>query len=172
MRGAAADAKRYRDGYPDLEDDIEMARNLDFYSNKLTSYPEGDLIDNIHKKWFGNYKLLERHHGFIQWLFPIRERGLNGAAQTLQLHEAKSIANSSPLKNRVIKSYEMMLNFFGMELANRSTGQITRHYNWKSRYEHLNNSSHNYLRITRILKFLGEIGLEKIQKSFRGICSS
>lgn len=36
--------------------------------------PIGDTIDNIHKKWFGAYDLLEEHHGYIQWIFPIRYR--------------------------------------------------------------------------------------------------
>ncbi len=49
----------------------------------------GDYIDDIHSEWFGNYTLLEDHHGYIQWLFPIREQGMNFHAQELQLHEAK-----------------------------------------------------------------------------------
>lgn len=39
--------------------------NFLFYSNKVPSIPDGDLIDNIHAKWFGNYRLLEAHHGFV-----------------------------------------------------------------------------------------------------------
>ena len=30
-------------------------------------------VEVIHKKWFGQYTLLEKHHGYIQWLFPIFE---------------------------------------------------------------------------------------------------
>ena len=40
-------------------------------------------------EWKGNYEWLERHHGYIQWLFPIRERGLNWDAQELQPHEIR-----------------------------------------------------------------------------------
>ena len=29
----------------------------------------GDKIDDIHSKWFGDYELLERHHGYIQWYY-------------------------------------------------------------------------------------------------------
>ena len=53
------------------------------------SHSTGDLIDEIHKKWFGNHGLLEEHHGYIQCLFPIREQGMNFHAQELQLHEAQ-----------------------------------------------------------------------------------
>lgn len=38
---------------------------------------------------------------------------------------------------RVLKSYGMMLDFYGMELDPK-TGRITRAENWKSRFQHLN----------------------------------
>jgi hypothetical protein len=44
--------------------------NVKFYMNKIESQPSGDFIDTIHKKWWGNYNLLEAHHGYIQWIFP------------------------------------------------------------------------------------------------------
>ena len=47
----------------------------------------GDYIDEIHKEWKGDYDRLEWHHGYIQWLFPIRESGMNWHAQELQSHE-------------------------------------------------------------------------------------
>ena len=49
----------------------------------------GDYIDVIHKKWWGKHDHLEYNHSYIQWLFPIRERGLNMYADELQLHEAE-----------------------------------------------------------------------------------
>ena len=36
------------------------------------------------------------------------------------------------------------------------TGEVERSQNYKDRFKNLNTSSHNYLRITRILKCLGE----------------
>jgi len=164
---SADDAKRYRDGYPGKEDDAKILTNLEFYSNKRASKPEGDTIENIHKKWLGKYGLLEAHHGYIQWLFPIREDGLNHYAEQLQLHEAKAIASDPILQGRIITSYELMLNFYGMKLVDRKTGKIERNpENWKERYSHLNHSFHNYLRITRILKCLGEVGLEHFKIHF------
>jgi len=118
------------------------------------------------KKWFGNNGLLESHHGYIQWLFPIREDGLNHHAQKLQLHEAKSISADPILLGRVITSYELMLDFYGLKLLDRTKGTIGRSENWKSRYSHLNRSFHNYLRITRILKCLGEVELEHFKLHF------
>jgi len=98
--------------------------------------------------------------------FPIREDGLNHHAQRLQLHEAKAIASDPILRDRVITSYELMLDFYGMKLADREKGILARGDNWKQRYSHLNRSFHNYLRITRILKCFGEVGLEHFKIHF------
>ena len=38
---------------------------------------------------------------------------------------------------RVLRSYEMMLDFYGMEL-DKETGKISRAQNWKDRFPHLN----------------------------------
>jgi len=60
----------------------------------------------------------------------------------------------------------MMLDFYGMILLDQTTGSIGRAPNWKERYNELNCSDHNYLRITRIMKCLGEIGLEHYKYQF------
>ncbi len=41
---------------------------------------------------------------------------------------------------------------------------MKRSVNWKDRFRNLNYSSHNYLRITRILKCLGEFGFEHLKE--------
>jgi hypothetical protein len=51
-----------------------------------------------------------------QWLFPIREHGLNSMAQPLQKHEAEAITNDPQMKARAIKSYQLMLDFYGMKM--------------------------------------------------------
>ena len=139
--------------------------------SERASEPNGALIDVIHKPhelggWFGDYDLLEAHHGYIQWLFPIREFGMNGRAQELQLHEARAIAADPVLKRRLRKSYELMLHFYGMKLKDAESGEIERGDDWRNRYRHLNSSFHNYLRITRILKCLGECGFEHYKWPF------
>jgi hypothetical protein len=72
----------------------------------------GNYIDTIHEPaelggWFGDFELLEQHHGYIQWLFPIRENGMNMRAQELQLHEAVAIRNDPKCRARVVKSYQV-----------------------------------------------------------------
>jgi len=165
-RSAKEDLERYRNGYPDLEDDPTQNDNLKFYKNEIPSRPEGDYIDIIHSKWFGNYDLLESHHGYIQWIFPIREHGVNMLSQVLQPHEIEGIKADPQCRKRVIRSYGLMLDFYGMQLSNEETGALTRSKKWKHRYAHLNRSFHNYLRITRILKSLGELGLEHFKIHF------
>ena len=111
--------------------------------------------------------MLEQHHGYIQWLFPIQEQGLNSHAQPLQKHEIAKLKNDEIVRNRLIKSYELMLDFFGMKLANHDSGLIARSDEYqKQQYRLLNTSFHNYLRITRILKCLGEFDLQHFQAPF------
>jgi hypothetical protein len=69
--------------HPDLWD------NYRFYTNQLGMRPSGLLVEDILKKGPGNDAFFEDHPGLIQWLFPIREPGMNLQAQPLQLHEAQ-----------------------------------------------------------------------------------
>ena len=57
--------------------------------------------------------------------------------------------NDLEIARRIVRSYEMMLNFYGMELVNPKTGEIKRSKQWKSRYNNLNRNSHNFLRISK-----------------------
>ena len=164
---ADADTQRYRDGYPGKRDDPEADLNYRFYSGqmKMPGYP--DYIDDIHGKWFGDWDRLESAHDYIQWLFPIRELSMfNSRTQELQLHEAQRIRENPQLQDRVRKSYKLMLHFYGMEMKDEATGELQRHADYSDPYENLNYSMHNHLRITRILKHLGEVGLEHYKKPF------
>ena len=49
----------------------------------------------------------------------------------------QSILADPKAKHRVLLSYLMMLDFYGMRL-NTETGEISRAANWKKRFEHLN----------------------------------
>ncbi len=59
-----------------------------------------------------------------------------------------------------------MLHFYGMKLADPTSGRIERAENWQDRFRNLNRSMHNYLRITRILKSLGEFKYEHLKSPF------
>jgi hypothetical protein len=65
-----------------------------------------------------------------------------------------------------MRSYELMLDFYGMRMKNPETGELERSKNYEARYDNLNASGHNCLRITRILKSLGELGFEHLKFNF------
>ncbi|XP_066528864.1 opioid growth factor receptor-like isoform X2 [Hoplias malabaricus] len=119
---------------PEEEDDgYEDIPNLLFYLNKKGSEPDNVYIEEFHKKWFGDYKRLERMYIYIQWLFPIQEKGIN-------------------YDSYVLSSKEIM-----------NTGEVCRAENWKERFENLNRNCQNCFGITRILKCLGILGFQHYQ---------
>ena len=151
-----------------MPNDLSSDANLRFHRNELTSRPHGDLIDTIHAGWPGQYDMLEQHHGYIQWIFPLPTPGMNWDSYTLQQHEADAISGNKELQARVLRSYEMMLDFYGMRLVDRETGRVERSVKAQAhaRYRNLCERFHNNLRITRILKSLGLLGLQRFQVPF------
>ncbi|KAJ7781806.1 opioid growth factor receptor conserved region-domain-containing protein [Mycena maculata] len=172
MSDIPRDVQEFLDGYPKGSDDPELSKNLKFYSNNLPCIPDGLKIEQILgrdsevKGWQGDYKGLERKHGFIQWLFPIREHGMNYESQPLQPHELAKLKADPRAQERLIASYKLMLDFYGMRLVSEETGAIERAPRYETQYQNLVESPHNYLRISRILKCLSEFGLERLNAGF------
>ncbi|XP_069740559.1 opioid growth factor receptor-like protein 1 [Narcine bancroftii] len=162
---AAMDLQRYRHHYPDLKDNVEQSgnTNFSFYMNKTCSQPNGCKIVEMLTKWKGKYEQLERNHSYIQWLFPLREPGMNWWAKELTIQEIKLFRQSNVAQERLVDAYKMMLDFYGIKLVNEETGEVKRAHHWKQRFHNLNLHLHNNLRITRILKCLGELGFEYYQ---------
>uniref|UniRef100_A0A671T9E5 Opioid growth factor receptor-like n=1 Tax=Sinocyclocheilus anshuiensis TaxID=1608454 RepID=A0A671T9E5_9TELE len=138
--------------------------NLAFYCGRIKSSPDDTAlpsfyvhIDEFHQQWWGEYERLEDVHSYIQWLFPIQEPGVNWRAHLFR--------KDKQAKSKLVKSYKLMLDFYGLHLANESTGEVERAPNWKDHFRNLNRFvySHNNLRITRILKCLGTLGLKHYQ---------
>ncbi|KAF9483379.1 hypothetical protein BDN70DRAFT_873878 [Pholiota conissans] len=163
------DVQEFLDGYPDVREDPSATANFQFYSDNLRCRPDARTISQIHTKWFGDYDKLEYGHGYIQWLFPIREYGMNYESQPLYKHEIERMKADPVIVQRVIESYKLMLDFYGMRLASEATGFVERSLpprNYEQRYQNLVRSSHNNLRISRILKCLSEMGLERLNAGF------
>ncbi|XP_006873451.1 PREDICTED: opioid growth factor receptor [Chrysochloris asiatica] len=137
--------------------------NLSFYKNEVRFLPNGCFIEEILQDWKDNYDLLEDNHSYIQWLFPLREPGVNWHAKPLTLKEVEAFKSCPEAMGRFLQAYELMLGFYGVELEDRDTGAVCRAQNYQKRFQNLNWHSHNNLRITRILKSLGELGLEQYQ---------
>ncbi|XP_036862349.2 opioid growth factor receptor [Manis javanica] len=162
---AVRDTRRYRHHYPDLveQDSSGDMPNLRFYRNKIQFLPNGCFIEDILRNWRGDYDLLEDNHSYIQWLFPLREPGVNWHAKPLTLREVEAFKSSTEVRERLVQAYELMLGFYGIQLEDRDTGRVCRAQNYQKRFQNLNRHGHNNLRITRILKSLGELGLEHFQ---------
>lgn len=158
---AARDLYKYRHSYPNYKKSRQPNEylNLRFYLNKIPLVPDGIFIEEILTKWRGDYEKLEHNHTYIQWLFPLREQGLNFYAHELTQDEIKEFQSTREAKRRFLAAYSLMLDFYGIKLLDKS-GNVARAPNWQERFQHLNESQHNYLRITRILKSLGELGYE------------
>ncbi|KAF5904928.1 opioid growth factor receptor-like [Clarias magur] len=163
---AAKDMQTYRRGYPNLIDEDcseDRMLNLKFYLNEIKSSPDDVSIETFHSEWKSDYKRLERVHSYIQWLFPLREPGVNYLATELTKKEIQAFQQNEEAKRRLVDSYELMLGFYGIQLADRQTGDVRRAENWRERFANLERNMHNNLRITRILKSLGELGFEHYQ---------
>ncbi|KAG9474540.1 hypothetical protein GDO78_004700 [Eleutherodactylus coqui] len=168
---AARDLQRYRHSYQEEQSGDQSCTgehpkttpNLDFYQNKKCFEPNGLCIDDLLNDWKEDYTTLERNHSYIQWLFPLREYGMNSCAKPLTLSEVKMMKGDEAVMARFLKAYKLMLQFYGIKLLSEETGEVERAANWEDRFKNLNYHSHNNLRITRILKCLGEMGYSHFQ---------
>ena len=97
--------------------------NYSFYMNEIESQPKGAKIEVILSEWRDDFNKLEQHHKFGQWLFPLFEgNGANYAAFPLSKDEAREMRLNMEIGRRFVRSYKMMLRFFGMKL-NEQTGE-------------------------------------------------
>ncbi|XP_054473182.1 opioid growth factor receptor-like protein 1 [Anoplopoma fimbria] len=166
---SARDMQNYRHDYPSQfrkkrwnqgSDDMP---NLNFYLGMECSKPDGVYIQDFHDDWYGQYDRLERVHSYIQWLFPLQEPGMNYEASTLTKKEIEEFCENATAKANLLKSYKLMLDFYGIELCDEKTGEVGRASNWRERFNNLNSRTHNNLRITRILKCQGTLGFRHYQ---------
>jgi hypothetical protein len=143
---------------------------VEFYENQIEfrGNSETRKIDYIHKHWSGDYHKLEMYHGYIQWIFPNMERSMfNIWAPVINDEECEVFKKSQKISERLVKSSIMMLDFWGFELAGeRKEGAILlkRCANWKTQLRNL--CGHNLLRVTRMLKCWGLVGMESWQSPF------
>lgn len=167
---AARDMQNYRHDYPyqsrhqHWRTPVSEAKpNLNFYLGSLPSQPDELYISNFHNDWFGDYEALEHVHTYIQWLFPLQEPGVNFQASPLTKEEIMIFRENGTAKKNLLKSYKLMLDFYGIELCDVKTGDVKKAQNWKERFHNLDTHTHNNLRITRILKCLGTLGYPHYQ---------
>ncbi|XP_038871708.1 opioid growth factor receptor-like protein 1 isoform X1 [Salvelinus namaycush] len=169
FRSAARDMQKYRHDYPGQGSKLyfggqqDEMPNLQFYRGQIPSSPDGVFIEDFHNKWHRKYSKLEQVHSYIQWLFPLQEPGMNYQAKELTKKEIEAFLEDGTAKQRLVASYKLMLDFYGIELSNDITGEVKLANNWRERFDNLERNTHNNLRITRILKCLGTLGFPHYQ---------
>ncbi len=118
---------------------------------------------------------LEHTHDYIQWLFPLDEpSGVAPRAPLVSEHTKAAFAADPVLRARLADSLARMLAFYGLE---RRDGRIARSPAWAARRANwFLRDTHNNLRITRILKSLGLLGLpgeaRVLLAALEGLCDT
>jgi hypothetical protein len=56
------------------------------------------------------------------------------------MHEVDTMKQDEMIMRRIIKSYQLMLDFYGMKLENEATGLISRSKDYQSRYKNLSST--------------------------------
>ncbi len=97
----------------------------------------------------------------------------NREAKILSSKDIEAFETDQSLRSRLCNTLDIMLAFYGLRL-NTNMGpnneimgfEVSRNRNWQSRFQNLQDRSHNFRRICRILKCLGELGLAHLQGPF------
>jgi len=111
---------------------------------------------------------LEAVHDYIQWLFPLDEpSGVNPWAPLVTDQDCRAFLRDPMLAANLRRAFARMLAFYGFAFpAGVGSGRITRSGSWARRAPvWLYPGSHNYLRLTRIIKSVKLLGLPDLGRS-------
>jgi hypothetical protein len=133
---------------------------VEFYRGTGTDH-RGRSIEDI---WSFSFAELESVHDFIQWLFPtVQPSAFNPSAPVLDERSIAELRATADLADRVRRSLDVMLAFYGLErswddgiVAIRPASTIDdRGPRWWGA------GNHNHLRLTRIIDSLRLLGSEE-----------
>ena len=140
-------------------------------NNQLIGFYRGTSPDIagrlIQEVWNFDHSQLEAVHDYIQWLFPSAKASqFNPNAPILDAETIELFAADEDLKERLSKSFALMLDFYGLALAtdagattvSKAPNYSDRKANWQDAPAGYLN--HNLLRLTRILEALNVLGLK------------
>lgn len=136
-----------------------LSPNLAFYLKENSQVCSWNL-DFLHTKK-GNYWFLESNHSFIQWLFPNHfSSAFNSDSYELTIEEAKEFRRNRSIAESLLKSYEMMFDFYGIKF---DLSGFSRTPNYLERYDDtIAYPTHNHLRMRRILAHLNVAGFREL----------
>ncbi|MBN9026887.1 opioid growth factor receptor-related protein [Kaistia sp. MMO-174] len=112
---------------------------------------------------------LERVHDYIQWLFPLPERsGFNPYAPILTPSDIAAFRERADLRTSLHRALQRLLAFYGFAEVKTEDGlEISRTAEFPQKARNwLRPGNHNLLRISRILRALTLLGLEREARSF------
>jgi hypothetical protein len=112
---------------------------------------------------------IEHAHDFIQWLFPLETPSpFNPEAPRLTASDAQAFMADPLLVEQAVRALERMLDFYGFDLDEEEDGwHVVPTREAQARFRRwLTPANHNYLRITRILKFMVRIGQPQLARAF------
>lgn len=123
---------------------------------------------------------LEGTHDFIQWLFPLPEpSSVNADAPLLTPDDIQAFTTDSSLRDELLRSFAVMLRFYGFavqeDAASRAPAIVRAKTFTERRAIWLRPHSHNFLRITRILRALRLLGCAghavAFLRALEGVCA-
>lgn len=158
----------------DLNDTERLIR---FYEGIGTDHLGRTLAD-IHAF---DHDALERHHDFIQWLFPLPEPSpVNPRAPRLTPEAIAAFHVRPELRRAMLASLDVMLDFYGLRLQRShdaltaqtamSRGEMTvvRAPHWaRAARAWLTRENHNFRRLTRIMRSCSLLGLGDAARALR-----
>jgi len=143
----------------------EDTRLLNFYAGNAADHRGRTLADI---QAFSD-RSLEDEHDFIQWLFPLRTASpVNPEAPPVSDRDADRFRASAELAQRLRRSFEVMLEFYGFAMVERDGGvRVERTAQFPRRAANwLHPGNHNFLRITRILTSMTILGQGALAVAF------
>jgi hypothetical protein len=145
------------------------SRIIEFYSGTEPDH-RGRYLHEI-QLWADDQ--LESIHDYVQWLFPLTEpSGFNTAAPVLTHESIQEFRSRPELQQKLRSSFLRMMTFYALEVRSGEHITVIRAPNFAAEAAGwLTPSSHNHLRITRILRCLTVLGLEAEAKAFFGCLS-
>jgi hypothetical protein len=137
-----------------------MAPIVEFYRGTGTDH-RGRTLEDV---WAFSFAELESVHDYIQWLFPtVKESAFDPWAPALDDETIRSLRAIPDLTDRLQRSLDVMLTFYGLERAPGVAGSGAqlreaasieeRGPRWWGAHDH------NHLRLTRIIDSLRLLGL-------------
>ena len=131
-------------------------------------HPSGYLVQDV---WTWDLGKLNKTKDYIAWLFPADDRmQQRSGAPLLTYSDIKSFRSSPELRNRLIKSFSLLANFYGFAVEESTekvvVGQSSNH---ELRVPDWVRKGHpHYRRISQILRSLSLLGCKEHAKAFLG----